>query len=143
MKLIELESSLTLFICAHFQFVYVMRSAALNPCELTICSPEKYCWTVIHYHKEVLAKLCFSNTKDRLVLQKVKDPHLYSLQTMVAFFTWKLWTQIMTNLFLINVLITCNDLQWPFSTTHSQVIVVLAVEMIIIRVSTGSVTVAK
>ena len=31
MKLIELESSLTPFICAHFRFVYVMRSAMLNP----------------------------------------------------------------------------------------------------------------
>ena len=31
MKLIELESNLTLFIYAHFQFVYVMQSAALNP----------------------------------------------------------------------------------------------------------------
>ena len=30
MKLIELESSLTLFICAHFRLVYVVRSAALN-----------------------------------------------------------------------------------------------------------------
>ena len=31
MKLIELESSLTPFICTHFRFVYVMSSAALNP----------------------------------------------------------------------------------------------------------------
>ena len=30
MKSIELESSLTPFICTHFWFVYVMRSAALN-----------------------------------------------------------------------------------------------------------------
>ena len=33
MKLLELESSSPLFICAHSQFVYVMRSAALNPPE--------------------------------------------------------------------------------------------------------------
>ena len=33
MKLTELESSLTTFICTHFWFAYVMRSAAMNPPE--------------------------------------------------------------------------------------------------------------
>ena len=47
MKLFKLEWGLSLFICAHFQFVYIMRSATLNLPENKIASHYLYEATLI------------------------------------------------------------------------------------------------
>ena len=58
MKLIELESSLTPFICAHFRFVYVMRSAALNPPDhrVHLISCKNNMKDLTNYHTGVILK---------------------------------------------------------------------------------------
>ena len=79
MKLIKLEWSSTLFICTHFRFVYVMRSAALIPPALVQCS-----FSSVKVLSQQITKRWIS-LKDFCVCQSLKFDY-----ALVLDFWWRL-----------------------------------------------------